>query len=1097
MKKYITCTLLMILSLFIGIQSVHAVSGVAGFDSGPYSTGITWHETGDATGKSGEYTDHQKHLLINGQKFVAYCLDPGLSLNTGDKYTCTPVSDPGLLSLVQNGGDYTTLQMALRFYAVFKGYGSSKLTNMRAAMVRFAQIKDGVQMTQHCEMAQQLGMISHTCSGNLYDYLSGNTGLVEAGYNLAWSARANSNKNNGGSGGLTFTKTAASTKDQITYQVTSLQNIDKVKFVCEGCSIVGSDTITGKSGTLVVRPAPNCEPFTIKAYYVPKGVQICSNSNSSIEESRQYLVVNFDMQAQASPGGEIDTSGEPNDIHVDRGIDCDPDCCTEKKLEPNHIEGEVYNCCLDSPDSCAKEYDLNDLVCKSEELLVDHYWKMCNSESYLDKKMNGDLNEYCEIYCTERVTVKIPGAITATSGRYFDLTKIDTPYGETKSPFVEGFKRCRTLIHFKKWQDDYRKQVEEQVKQYNIYQENRLKELTYEDALNKTRDCNLKITVTCVGETKEDKKDEQKDANGTVTQNSCSATANSTGFNGEYEFETDYTEYQFTNPAHNKKYWNTVKLKEEGFKPDADGYYNYYKIIKNNKTQYTHRDLSFWETLPTIQKAKDKKSTEEQHKVTTTDGSCSATAGVTCGIAYDDSCGHNSESEHTSFQEDVVTVHGQYLAKAAAAKGAYAAAVASAQILENKLDVCDDYFTKGEGTNTEANFPFKASMFGFEYTQVYLTDFGDLKKDVTIVPFDSAPGCQIDKKPKLGPDDDDGLVEPQYSTKYYSDGITESEDFGDPNIKWEETETGFEQYIHGLYEARQNFVQDAKYHAQCSWNEPENTKYTLVQKGVVQESDFNMTKNDRQYHVHLSTLEGSYDTRWLLSGLGTNSKFDAFFAENGETCSTKQDATSDGLFHCALKVTYEIIRTGKCNGEKTTISEDECDGPDETETVLNFKIVDPATVFTCDSLASCGYGYNWFEMPGGPDVLDAIRSKGRDNNTYAPENLTYSVTLTSKDMKQIKNYNRWRENDNYGGYSDFSLLCDCPSEPEECNEVKDPQTGEKTQTCRRSESCVKCRSVFLNNLYDGVVNYGGNHSVTKAHGNIENIRSNGHVHWAG
>ncbi len=1087
MKKYITCILLIILSFIFGTLDVHAVSGIAGFDGGAYSTGITWHETGDATGKSGAYTDHKKHLLINGQKFVAYCLDPGLSLNTGDKYTCTPVSDPGLLSLVGSGGDYTQLQMALRFYAVFKGYGSSELTNMRAAMVRFAQIKDGVQMTQHCEMAKQLGMITHTCSGNLYDYLSGNNGLVDAGYNLAWSARETSKKQTGGSGGLTFTKTAASTKDQITYQVTSLQNIDKVKFVCEGCSIVGSDTMTGNSGTLVVRPAPNCEPFTIKAYYVPKGVQICSNSNSSIESARQYLVVNFDMTAETSPGGDIDTSGEPNDIHVDRGIDCDPDCCTEKKLEPNHIEGEVYNCCIDSPVSWAKEYELNDLVCYSKEMLVDHYWKMCNSESYLDKKMNGDLNEYCDIYCTERVTVEIPGAITATSGRYFDLTT--TSQGK-KSPYVEGFKRCRTLIHFKKWQDDYRKQVEEQVKQYNLYQKSRLYELTYEDALNKTRACNLKIKVTCVGETKNDDKGEIKDANGNVTQKSCSATANSTGFNGEYEYETDYTEYQFTNPAHNKKYWHTVMLKKEGWKEDANGYYNYYKIIKDGEEQVNHRDLSFWETLPTIEEAKKKKSTEEQHKVTTTDGSCSATAGVTCGLAYDDSCGHNSESEHSNFQENVVSVHAMHKAAAAAAKGAYQAAVANAKTLEEKLDICDDYFTTGNGTDAKGNFPFNASLFGFEYTQVYLTDFGDLKKEVTMVPFDSSPGCVI-SGPTLGPDAEDGLVEPQYSTKYHSDDITESEDFGETNIEWEETETGFEKYIHELYEADQKFVQDAKYHAVCFWNEPENTKYTLVQKGVVQESDFNMTKNDRQYHVHLSTLEGSYDTRWLLSGLGTNSKFDAFFAENGATCSTKQNATDDGLFHCALKVTYEIIETGKCNGEKTTISEEECDRPDNTESVLNFKIVDPATVFTCNSTDECGYGYNWFDMPGGPDVLSAIRRKGQDNNTYAPENLTYSVTLTSKDMKQIKNYNRWRENDNYGGYSDFSLLCDCPSEPEECNEVAG------TQTCKRSESCVKCKSIFLNNLYDGVVNYGGNHSVTRAHGNIENIRSNGHVHWAG
>ena len=413
-----------------------------------------------------------------------------------------------------------------------------------------------------------------------------------------------------------------------------------------------------------------------------------------------------------------------------------------------------------------------------------------------------------------------------------------------------------------------------------------------------------------------------------------------------------------------------------------------------------------------------------------------------------------------------------------------------AKELEEKIDKCDKYFTEYEGTDAESNFPFKAMFFGFEYSQVYLDEYGELKRDVVTVPFDRSPGCQI-SGPILGPDGEDGLVAPQYSELYFSDEITETTDFGKENIEWEETNEGYKSYLDEEYKADQKFVQDAKYKAVCSWDEPENTKYTLVQKGVVMSAEQNVTKNDRQYHIHLSTLEGSYDTKWLLSGLGTNSKFDAFFAENGEVCSGRQNATEDGLFHCALRVESEIITTGKCNGVKTTISTDECEKAEVPETVLNFKIVDPATVFTCNSVEECGYGYNWFNMPGGTEALSDIRRKGSNVNTYSPQSLSYQVTLNSKDMKQIKNYNRYRENNNYGGYSDFSLICDCPDDAEECHEVGG------TQTCKRSRSCRMCRSGFLNNLYNGFVNYGSNHSITGGSGSLESIRSSGRVHWAG
>ncbi len=1083
MKKYVLTTLILILSFLMFNENAYAIAGVASFDGGRYPINLTWYTKGNGSGNSGSYIDHKKIITINGQKPTAYCLDPGLNLRTGDRYTCTASGDAGLIWLAEQGqtGDYSVVQMAMRFYATYKGLGNdSSMTSMEAAMVRYLQVMDGMDLRPSCP----------TCSTNAADYLRGNDAIVSAGYALAAQARFMSSSAPSASGELTFTKTAASTKDQIEYRVQSLSDINKVKFVCEGCTIIGADDdFSGKSGRLVVKPAPDCADFKIKAYYIPKGVYLCHATNAAVRNSKQLLVVSFDdTETSGEVSGAIDTSGDPNSLHNDKGIGCKEDCCTEKDIKPNYITGDINNCCLDNTHSWAKEYELNDLVCYSDEFQVNHYWEMCNSENYIDQKMKGELNEYCDIYCTERVTVDIPGAITATSGRYFDLT---TTGQGTKSPYIEGYKRCRTLIHFKKWQDDYRKQVEEQVRQYNLYQYNKIYELMYQDAINASQSCSLHIKVECTGQSVHDSDRCDHGSPPNVTHNNCTANASTLSESGvAFDQTKSYTQYKFLGAEHRNKPWHEVKLKEEGFKPSADGYYNYYKMI-HDKTDYARHDndYEYYYVADMIASAHAAKSAKEAIRDSDSNDCCYAEAGVSCTWEFVDSCG-NSEGDLTSKTENVQAQHDKYNGAAERAKGAYQAAVVNAKTLEEKIDKCDKYFTDYEGTDANSNFPFSAQFFGFEYSQVYLGDYGDLKRDVSTIPFENSPGCVV-TGPILGPDAEDGMVEPQYSSKYYSDKITETEDFGDGGIEWEEFNTGFEKYIDDLYKADQKFVQDAKYKAVCSWNEPPNTKYTLVQNGIVMSGEKNVTKNDRQYHIHLSTLEGTYDTKWLLSGLGSNAKFDRYFAENGEVCSGRQSATTDGLFHCALRVEYEIISTGKCNGSKTTVSTDECDPAKVPETVLNFKIVDPAAVFTCNSTDECGYGYNWFDMPGGPETLSDIRRKGSTLNTYSPENMTYQVTLNSKDMRVIKDYNSYRENNNFGGYSDFGLGCDCPEDGEECNEVGG------TQTCKRSESCKMCRSGFLNNLYDGFVNYNGNHSITRGSGNLETIRSSGHVHWAG
>ena len=71
MKKYITCTLLLILSFLIGTKNAYAIIGTAEFVGGEYSTGITWCSKGNGAGECRAYTDHKKVLKINGEKYPA------------------------------------------------------------------------------------------------------------------------------------------------------------------------------------------------------------------------------------------------------------------------------------------------------------------------------------------------------------------------------------------------------------------------------------------------------------------------------------------------------------------------------------------------------------------------------------------------------------------------------------------------------------------------------------------------------------------------------------------------------------------------------------------------------------------------------------------------------------------------------------------------------------------------------------------------------------------------------------------------------------------------------------------------------------------
>lgn len=1104
-RKILIYTILFIASFFLIIDKAKAAVNVTTyFKGGEYSTGIKWSDTGKS-GSMQTYKDHIKYIKANGQEAPAFCLDPGLKLRTGTTYRCSPTNEPGILylldevdqTIINDQTKYTFKQLAFRMYASYNSMYSSKMTPMKSAILHYTMIArpdEGWTTNFYCQADGSY------CSDIRDDYLNSpddtfNSMIQTEAVNKAlsaWFATRDGTAAAATGTRLTFTQASAS-KDLIVYNIDSVETIKKIKFVCEGCTISGpDDNWDKKHGTLSVIPAPNCQPFKIKAYYEPEGAYLCVNANHGRTEEYQYLVTKFDSDDHS--GQELDTSGEPNAEYTDAGVGC-VDCCTEApEIKPNYIEGNVSNCCYDNTHSEAREYNLNDLFCKHTELMVDHYWKKCKNDSYIDEKMTGNLNEYCKMYCTERVSVDIPGAITATSGRYFDLT---TTVQGTKSPYVEGYKRCRTIIDYDTWHRTYLTAVKAEIDNYNLYQRNRAHELAYTEAIDNKEERKLDINISCTWTTSDSKSCEYPYEYPCATNPSgvCPDTREETHSHPKpddpapYSAQLTYYYYSKYNLPYYK--YHNVRI-DETKENDANHIHNGVTMKYDSTETPSASDLN-WSAA----KGDDPKThaawTGGLSYISTYNGQTKTQSeGGMCNtnVTWTLTCGSMPSLETT----DIFEIRDNYKDAALGANEAYNAAADTAKDLEDKIDKCDLYFEKYEGKNARENFEFNALFDGFEYTQVYLNDYGNLVKSTNLSEFTPAfseGNCQI-TGPTFGPDPIDGLVEPQYSDAlHYSTGKEIMEDFKNTSLEWQSDPNGFRGYLHDKYESDKKFVQDAKYKAVCYWNESENTKYTLIPRGTVESSTFNVTLNNRQYFILLSTLEGTYDTRWLLSNLGTYGKFDKFFAENGQTCSPYQSASTDGLFHCGLRVEHEIVYTGKCNGDKTTVNPDDCDPAGTTDINLNFKIADPKNIFPSCSGDSCEYGYNWFQGTNGPETLRAIERDGANDSTYSPSHLSYSVTLTTKDMSLIKKYNEYRENNRRGGYSDFNLSCSCPSEPEECNEVGG------NQTCKRSSSCTKCTSIFMTNLYQGRVEYGGSsYSVTGGNGNIQTIRDS-KVHWSG
>lgn len=1023
MKKIKLMLFIALFSFLIASPKVLAYNATVSYGKG-VDIGIKYSQFGNAN--KGTYKSRSYTVTYGGKQYAGFCLDPDL---TGPKnVTCTPYEgDEGTIWLLQQlqGASNDLQLLTFRMYGVYKDMMKNddgtykKMTPVKEAITRFLQVKDGNQE------------VINAYSGDPYAYLSGNTALIDQAFSLASQARSmgSGNIEEETSGSI---KVGQKTVNNLsaTYPLTSNAEIkpEYIDFECENCTILNKQW-NGTTGTVTVTTDECDKEYNLVIVYKASttNAYMCSGGKNT---QTIFILNNNADEVKVPYPDKIACTG-------------DPGCCEEDPIEPGWIGGNVNNCCEDGGNSEAHEYDLDKLFCRDEYLQVDYYKPKCQTDYYVQENTN--LNEkYCKMYCTERVSVEIPGPITATSGRYFQLT---TTSKGTKSPYIEGFKRCRIRVQYDIWEKDYRTTIDKEILNYNNFQRNEAWRQTYKDAVDKKQDgqtaegkVQLKFKAYC-----KDEKPAQNGLPACKAEYSDSKTVDAT---------IKYTKYPFS------KFLNWYNVELDTVKRDNFEAYEIKRSFYVDRTKAKYSDK--WSAYNFDYSDVNSKRSTYDGKKAGEDSAGSGRCKCTANWVYEGYEQSNAEKHSENVEGALAT----YTSNASTAMNNYNNAIKEAKQLEEDIDRCDNYFTKYEGANAEENYAFNTSM-SFSYTQVYMDNDRGLQMDEQYIQFEDEPGCVI-TGPTPGPDSADKLAGKRYSTIYNKKGNREMlKDFGKP-LAFEKLQKSIGDYINYLddpYDADKIFTHDAKYRAECSWNEGENIYYTLSPNGLVSEgTDFiNFTEHGQEYRLHLSTLDGTYETHWQLVGLGSTDKtsgkgkFDDFFMSQGQTCANESPSETS-MLTCKIHVEYEIVLTGYCNGTNgtdTTVNIEDCDPYKEGYNLFSFKVVDPSNIFPNGYSTSAGdVGYNWSSTDAGKQAKNEIESRGKADKTYSQEFLTYSFVLSPTDMGHIKNYNA--QANASGGYSDFNMNCNCSG-----------------------GSCINCKSIFLNELANGNVTYDGtSHSVT-------------------
>ena len=1094
--------------------------------------GITYK---DKDGNVKNYGGSKITVSFANQNYTAYCLDPQLALPQGE-LVCNPINYNPQINAFMNeiGGtsgsdaEIQENQLMFRIWAAIEGWtiGSEDASNEEndepvydeegnivegAIGGSFGKeqkdfkntVKEYYKVYKMDEKKINMKEFSKYCDGDCDskdEILTGMIGDQNGSFKKAFDKAVDVIENNEAYAknetediqGQVRVKIIKETKTEVEFELQSLVEIDgKLEEVriptltvqcVEGCAESGfTKEWNGTKGTYKIKLLDDVCEYKINLYYDTKGAYECSTNDPNTQTLYTYI-------------DKVSTEAVQQIKGMTPG--CEENCCNEAPLiDPDFKNVDVNNCCSPTT-STVEEYKLNELFCYDKDLKVEHYDPKCNSEVFMT-----EVNQFCEMYCTEKVTVDLPGAITATSGRYFTLTK--NPKGTTTSPYITGTKRCRILTDMREWFNSYTAQVNQQVEYFNLFQEfSAIDKMVDEILATEEEHTYGNVKVTC----------EPDQTSVTLCGKRVEVDCEDVETNINMSSYKLYN-YTYMPGADSRKKYYTAKITEGLIDSKAENSdYENLKIEIDKLNTVSNIKLYTASKVVTLSYAFDKRYTDSsslaewqqaaQEKVDnyerslgkctvkSTDSACTSTREVSYScereqIAEESSSYlsqlQSSNIELNGGQVDFREIKNNITQSIQRLNELYNGAATTAKKYEDDLNTCHNYFDKIVRGKENEFYKFNPKQ-SFSYTQSYLDETGKLVSDNIEIDFASTPGCKPQTVQGTETTSDDDIDKSLYSEVYKDKDFTATDlkDMG--TMIWIHDKAEFEQFKDEEYEEMKYVRNDGKVVYICEWDEGKNTIYTLAQSGVAVEdktSLINYTIHEREYQIYLSTLEGTYETFWDISGLGEKGRFDKYFNDAGSTCAG-ENPESVAMFTCKLQVEHEVVLTGYCNG--VTNGTENCDPFKEGYELVNFKVVDPVDLFPSvpdgemPSHNGETYGYNWIVDPEGQEVLGEIEETGAEDKTYAPENLSYSFKLTPTDMKHIKNYNESRIS--LGGYTDFNLTCVCPDE------------------INSTESCTKCRSTFVENLSKGLVKYGSeSHDVSgwaNPEENLGTVRDNNH-----
>ena len=1134
MKNYKILLLILVLCLFIPVTKVYAVSasiisegGAVGGNpvyivvpkgSFPYGT----CKGGKACTYNGmDYIHMQAQAYkaslttASGTKTVpAICMDPLYKAYQGPAIQCTTVdttSETGaaIKYLMANyaGNTGTSLiapLLAIRHLAYRAGLTAS--SNGAAAAIGIWSISEGLGFDGNPSIAQAAA--NYAASGGPNGaYLQSAKALVNTAKAAPRDAKSATDS---GEYVFTFTLRNSDSAGNIEYIVSSNYNVTgNVTFTCSGGCTVTSQTWTTNSrrGTLRIHVPCSGEDvvnFVVTYRYYPD-VEHQNTANTTKGAVYSCRPVGDKVQGFLIYDGDNATSeGGPG---LRTGTYEGQYTCSECKTNAPLVR-DVKMCCDQGQDSTVREPLIRDLFCDSNKTDVKVIGNIPGNQAltdYYDKTVNG----YCKTYCTERVYVTTPPAISGRNGKYFKLS--GTGRGGT-GPFFEGYKTCRLVTNYKKWQKEYVQATEDANAAYNSYQQNKALYDSYQKALE---------TINSHGD-----HDYSSSVPGSITYSgtcysshcsggvSCSETVGVT-CDFWYKYNVSAATYPTYTYTKSKIQWNTSKTLQDysGLKVLTNGtgsehgsVYGYYRT--NWKNDYCG-------------------AAESKGLSTTCNYSYPCPCVVTCpaGTApgttcYSEtnscSCPDSETATGTGYRgspsRSVTDIEGSFSgamggasSAASFASGAYSTATTQLKELEDLLKECNTYYTEGEG-NAASNYGFNPTV-NFIYYQVYVNASSKVDLLANYVPFDVT--CHPQNAVVAGGDITDthgnplGVNAEQYNTAGSAAHLAQVHNFkGSVNCNNNspycsatlETDLSDRQYY-------QKYVTDAFYYDYCTSTDESEDLYTIYPYGSVQSyaamsgsDDIYTTGHPGYHYVEFSTFRGEYLTLWMLSGLGTPAKkgygarFDDYF-KTGTTCSgasiTAELGNGVAGLSCKLGVRSSLTLIKGCmDGVKSKTNYIEkccpsgnCNYRGEDELAFSFKIVDSEKLFPDNGHSPEGdYAANWYTYDP-KHYLNEIEDNGRNGQTFAESRKTYEFTLTSSDLEAIKEYNNYQfDHDN--GYADFKLTCKCMS-------------GGSGHNCNPG-NVYGCESTFITEFYQGKV---GSNTLTTSLGNAKLRQARSKIHY--